>query len=521
MTTKTSGLTPLRKTQIAAETTDERTEIDTAAITDLGADSGFHFLQHGNMTVTPTAEHFTPEEQRGVFATNHSVIHTSRMTELSWESPADFAQIVDFLRMGVRGDVTPVTVDGGDVFVWVFQPNNSSSNRHHSYTVEHGDNKMVARVPHVLMSEMGFSGGIAEVVNMSVSMFGREMVLLVDENTNGAVEGLDASTVANSRFRDVDVSGANTLFTGYSSNEPAPVLPHAEMMTMSKSKVYLDDQWADIGTTHISGVLRAWEFTLPTGLAMFKTAEGLLDFINYTEATRAASVKFTFVTEDTPIGEWYQWLQGNLRTIRITIDGEAINSDWRHQLILDMNCRWNENTEIFSDDEGRSMVIVTGTTFFDHKDNSGFGDNDFDTSNSNTGTDKIVPEGSATGNDFRITVVTRRGPIKAPVALRTSALAATSATLAWNEVTDETSYGPSSLGGTDDAFRTYDIDGYDVQWGTDNTFATKTDVDITSGTDLDTDLSSLTTKTTYYARVRAKDGDVYGGWSETLTFTTP
>ena len=45
---------------------------------------------------------------------------------------------------------------------------------------------------------------------------------------------------------------------------------------------------------------------------MFKTAEGLLDFVQHTEGTRAANVKLTFVTEDTPISEWKQWLEGGI-----------------------------------------------------------------------------------------------------------------------------------------------------------------------------------------------------------------
>ena len=364
----TSGLSTLRKTQIAAETVAQREYTGDAIDTLLGTFTGFHFLQHGNMTVTPSAELFTPEEQAGVFATNHSVIHTSRGTELSWEGPADFAQIVDFLLMGLKGNVVPTTV--GDGFVWEFTPNNSSTNFHQSFTVEHGDDKMVARVPYVLASEIGFSGGIAEVMNMSASMFGREMVLRVVEETDGSITGL----AANTRFQEA--ASREQLFTQRAATTDSPfgVLPRANMITMSRSKVFLDDNWGELGTTQMSGVVRSWEFTLPSGLAMFKTAEGLYDYIQHTEATRAATVSLTLVSEDAPIVEWKRWLDSNLRTIRITIDGPDITENvLRHQLIIDMNVRWNENAEIFSDDEGRSMIVMSGTTFFDRKNNNAYG----------------------------------------------------------------------------------------------------------------------------------------------------
>ena len=229
-------------------------------------------MQHGNMTVTPTAEHFTPEEQRGVFATNHSVIHTSRSTELSWEGPADFAQIIDFLRMAVGGNNgancnfwrtyrwQPCGSTGRLLAVhpqvwhslWEFMPNNSSSNKHDSYTIEHGDNKMVARIPYCMATEFGFSGGISEVVNLSVSMFGREMILRVDEDTATA-SGADAistltlvhPTRGSKLLTTLTTLMTLGLFSGNYGSTRNDVLDDAEIMVMSKSKVFIDDTWSE------------------------------------------------------------------------------------------------------------------------------------------------------------------------------------------------------------------------------------------------------------------------------------
>ena len=428
MTTRvTLGSTALRRTFIAMEETSDSGSY--SGIRTGTKDSVDRMLIGGNLTITPEAEPLMPIQNRNSLSERHGYWHLKRGTALSWDGVADFNQVVDFLRMSVTGHetiTTIVTPSQGQpgIYQWVFLPRNHrvassnlvARNNQNPYTFWHMDGSMwdrpddihssttdtiprIIRVPYVLCSELGFNGSMGATVNVTANMFGRSV-----------------------EFHPQYVSEHTTWNSGAVT---ASMNNTSQMMVTSNTQVSIADAngnnsgWMEIKSgsgTALKQTVRSWEFTLPTGLEPFYAPRGPLrdgsgfvqnygrlgmpgdeakfDFTGYVEKVRSATVKLTMVSNDNAWNQFREWLYlyigsdagSRIQTVRIEVDGDNIGSSTTpYRMQIDANVIWDENPEIYVDDEGVSMVVLTGHTYDDHHDNSSV-------------------DGWSTGNDFQITV---------------------------------------------------------------------------------------------------------------------
>ena len=158
------------------------------------------------------------------------------------------------------------------------------------------------------------------------------------------------------------------------------VLDNTQNAVALNSEFYIDNNWAEVGSTRLVGYLRNWEITLPTGLNPFTTADDNLGYIAHTQNMRTAAVSLSFVSSDPGWQEFNTWREGDSRAIRIVVNGSEIDAlgtgvgdtaldafGIRKALVFDMFIRFDENPEVFTDDEGKSMINFTAHTYDDHQ----------------------------------------------------------------------------------------------------------------------------------------------------------
>ena len=135
------------------------------------------------------------------------------------------------------------------------------------------------------------------------------------------------------------------------------------------------------GNSH--GMLRSFDITIPTGVAPFTTAIGRLDFVAHVESLRSAAITLTYISEDDAWTEYARWETGGYRAIRLKITGPTIGTGGEpsddfagaNSLTLDFGIRYDENPEIFTDEEGKSVVVLTAHSYPTYGNEEAYGGN--------------------------------------------------------------------------------------------------------------------------------------------------
>lgn len=298
-------------------------------------------LVNGIFTANPTAEYDTPEEDRNSLAERHSLTQTRREVEWQWAGPTDFNQLLHFLNMGLMAEPTPTQPDNTNwpnTYLWSYIPRLNVSNAQDAYTIEWGDDTQAFEANFCMASQISLRWNMGETVQITVDGFGR----------------------------DPDKSGS---FTGSLS---APVIENAISL---KTFIWIDGLWANLGTTLKSGLLRSFELTIPTGIQRYHTAEGLIHYNTFVEQKRAASVQLSYLTSAGAMTEYDKWVAGTSAAIRVQVQGSVVDvygggSDSVKYIEFNGNVKYDEDPELFTDDEGKTLVNLRGHSYDDHIDNS-------------------------------------------------------------------------------------------------------------------------------------------------------
>ena len=303
MATNVQGSSTFRRIQIAHEGFAAGETEGThrgVAITD-GAK--YHALVNGALTVTPEVEYLIPEETRASLAERHSVTPVQRQAALSFSGPADFEQIVDFLKMSIKGNVT--ATNSGDVDVHEFKPNINQLNDPSSYSVVYGDNVKNFASAYVMASQFSLSGTMGEAVQLSVDMFAQDLT----EN-----QAPDTTTKTSKWYYQ-------------------PPYTNIQNMVSLRSEFFIAEKLEDLykAESRADGYLRSWELTLPTGCRPYLTAEGKagvnkLDYRLHIEDMRTGEVALSFISQNaTWDNEFDAWINGKGRWVRVVVHGPAIS----------------------------------------------------------------------------------------------------------------------------------------------------------------------------------------------------
>ena len=142
----------------------------------------------------------------------------------------DFEQILLHLLSGLKGGVTPTTPGSGEARLWTFSPVNADPVPD-AYTVEFADrdlastpNQIGLEAPYCFTTSLTITGSTEGIPELSASMVGRK----VTSSTPTAALALPTLT-----------RGGNLRW-----------------------KIYIDDTWAGLGTTQITGEIYGFTWTL-------------------------------------------------------------------------------------------------------------------------------------------------------------------------------------------------------------------------------------------------------------------
>jgi hypothetical protein len=156
--------------------------------------------------------------------------------------PVIWEQLPHWLSMAIKGDVIP-TVEAGPLYRWTFTRNPAADPTPHSFTIQRrfsdGMNNIDQRVAYSMLNQLSISYAENEHLRMSAEGFGRKF---------------ESSAIT-----------------------PALTLPAYQIGVSALSTVYINDTWATLGNTQITGEVIGWELTIGTGFFPRATADGRAD----------------------------------------------------------------------------------------------------------------------------------------------------------------------------------------------------------------------------------------------------
>ena len=302
------GLRALRKIQLGKETTKGTAVAATAALL-------------GLLTMKESPTIHRPVEERGTLAEFARSIKVANLAELTFEGDATFEQLLYLLHMGVMGNVSPVA-DGTNGQKWTFTPAMASAGVFDSFTIEYGDDVEQWETEYCLARSIAVSGALNEAMRMRGDIFGRKMS--VCDFTSGITS------------------------------------PAVESIPFQKAKLYIDDESGTIGSTEKASTLIAATFTITTGLAPKRYADGSIDFSGYAELFKGVELKMTFAFNSGAEAERLKFDGETARLVRIRADGSAIAgvTPSQHRLDLDF-CGIYTDWATLTERDGEDVVEVT------------------------------------------------------------------------------------------------------------------------------------------------------------------
>jgi len=301
------GQRAFRKIQIGEEATKGTAVAASAAL--LGA-----------LTMKSSPTIHRPVEERGTLAEFSRSVKVANLAELTFEGDATFEQILYLLHMGVLGNVTPSTVDTS-AKLWTFTPAMTGAGTFDSFTIEYGDDVQAWETEFCMARSIEISGAMGEAMRMRGDIFGRKMTAV--------------------------------SFTGAISP------PTVESIPTQKAKLYIDDEDGTIGTTEKSSTLISFTYTINTGLAPKRYADGSIDFSSYAEMFKGVELRATFAFNSAAEAERVLFDGETMRLIRIEAEGSLVGDvDALKTLTLDV-CGIYTDFATLSERDGEDVVEIT------------------------------------------------------------------------------------------------------------------------------------------------------------------
>lgn len=282
----------------------------------------------GMLDATENRNRLFPAEATGIMSAARRFYDQSIIAELAFDAGdegATFEQLILFLSMAVAGGVAPTPV-GALGYLWTFAPNLAAGDRPDIYTLRYGDNQRCWESAEVFATEMRLAGATEESWRLTADLVGDQM--------------------APSAFEVIAY--------------PVPL----ETILAQMTSLYIDNSWATLGNTLVSGTLIDWEVTIPAFHPKF-FQDGDMRFSDIGLASRSLAVSFTFEFTAGTVAERLLWVAGTPRFIRLAGQGSLINApaDY-HDAIIDM-CVIYEGTEPLDERDGNDIMRFTGRTVYD------------------------------------------------------------------------------------------------------------------------------------------------------------
>lgn len=245
-------------------------------------------------------------------------VHVDGLT-LSMENGV-FQAMPFLLSMCLKGAVaaSEQTVGQSD-YLWTFTPSLTASNAPDSFTVEYGDDTQAYEIEYVMGRRLTVGGTLGDDAPVSVECeaFGKQI-----------------STAA---------------FT-------AGISPLAyEFMVANMVKIYVNDTWANLGVTEVTGLLQEWSIEILTGLHPKFHAAGVKTMTAHGEGYIDAVATFTFEGGASADTLWDDFRAGTPHAIRIEVLGSQIGTGDPYSLVFDLYGQFEEVIPLANEKEGNNL----------------------------------------------------------------------------------------------------------------------------------------------------------------------
>jgi hypothetical protein len=266
---------------------------------------------------------------------------------ITLETPAEsgaYYQILPLLfSLGVEGNITPTeqTASEGD-YLWNFPNPLTGSETVDSMTLEFGDSTAASQgyeMAYCMASSIEFSGNAdTGECTVSATLFGDEI--------------------------------ATTTMTDSLS------LPSTTGIVGGLAKLYVDDAWADLGTSEISNCLLDWTLTIETGVHPKLRGSATRKIADHDQDEVSVSLNLGLergaTNLDTEEG-YYRASTTTARFVRLEIDsGIAIGGGNNHKVSFDIAGIWTSWQSLGRDQDGNSIEVANLTCGYDTTGSSAF-----------------------------------------------------------------------------------------------------------------------------------------------------
>lgn len=274
-------------------------------------------LAIGDITLTPTSVKHSPTDSDGVLAMRRRIVEIGRRCQMQYEADATFEQITWLLSAALRG--VTAGAGAGTPKTWTYTPLQTQHNAQRAWTIEYGDDQQAWRSSFCMVTSLELSWETDGVLSVTAEIFGRF------PQKNAFTASLAHPVV-------------NEIIANY-------------------LRIYIDDSWANLGTTQKNGLITSGRIRINTGLNPAKYANGTLDYDGFTESKRSMEIELNMTNEATQITEYDAYVANSLRAIRLDFVGPIITGADRYMLRFDMLGHYTQDPQLFSDRDGDNIVV--------------------------------------------------------------------------------------------------------------------------------------------------------------------
>lgn len=239
------------------------------------------------------------------------------------DHPPYFQILPMLFSCGLIGNITPSeqTPSQGD-YLWTMTPSLIAANAPDTITLEAGDDVQAYEVEHVMFERYRIAGEIAQdgvggPVTIEADFFGRQWT---------------AAT-----------------FTAALS------LPTTEIMSAKVTQFFLDTAWSGVGGTEKTGLLRAFDVEILTGVHPKFHGSANRYFSTYGESYIDVMAALTFEGNADADAIWDAFNSRALAVARLKMSGGQIGTGVNHSLTLDIGGTWENVIPIASEDRGDNL----------------------------------------------------------------------------------------------------------------------------------------------------------------------
>jgi hypothetical protein len=288
-----------------------------------------------------------PEDALGVRARSSRNPIYQYLAQNTLTIPHGYFEILPFfLSLATKGGVTPAeqTPAEGDM-LWNHTPSLTATNAIDTVTLEVGDDTDAYEVEYVMFERLKFAGVVAQgtdeaPVSIEADYFGRQVT--------------------------------KTSFTG------AITAPTVTTMNAGLSRFYADPLWANIGTTEVTSLIRAWELEILTGLhpKFFGSANRFFD--THGEGFIDVMLNLTFEGGASADAERDLFVAGTQQAIQIQVLGPQIGAGDVNSLIFSVYGAYENVIPLAEEDRGNNLHTAV---FHGMYDTTGAAELDIQTTN--------------------------------------------------------------------------------------------------------------------------------------------